>query len=91
MTNLTVTVPEEILKRARQRALQQGISVNALLRDYLSQFASGHSAPGKKLTIEQIWERGKRLGLASPKESARIVRKLRDARHGRPAPDGEGV
>ena len=38
---------------------------------------------GKKLTIEEIWERGKRLGLSSPNESARIVRKLRDERHGR--------
>lgn len=37
----------------------------------------------KKITIEEIWERGKRLGLSSPNESARIVRKLRDERHGR--------
>jgi plasmid stability protein len=40
-------------------------------------------APDKKLTIEEIWERGKRLGLSSPNESARIVRKLRDERRGR--------
>jgi plasmid stability protein len=40
-------------------------------------------APGKKLTIAEIWERGKRLGLSGPNESARIVRKLRDERHGR--------
>ena len=38
---------------------------------------------GKKLTIEEIWERGKRLGLSGPDESARIVRKLRDERYGR--------
>jgi hypothetical protein len=37
----------------------------------------------KKLTIEEIWERGKRLGLSGPNESARIVRKLRDERHSR--------
>jgi plasmid stability protein len=37
----------------------------------------------KKLTIEEIWERGKRLGLSSPNESARIVRKLRDERYRR--------
>ena len=37
----------------------------------------------KKLTIEEIWERGKRLGLSGPNESARIVRKVRDERHGR--------
>lgn len=40
-------------------------------------------ALGKKLTIEEIWERGKRLGLAGPNESARIVRKVRNERHGR--------
>ena len=40
-------------------------------------------AAGKKLTIGEIWERGKRLGLSSPNESARIVRKLRDERHSR--------
>ncbi|TAK67812.1 MAG: hypothetical protein EPO19_09565 [Betaproteobacteria bacterium] len=40
-------------------------------------------ALGKKLTIEEIWERGKRLGLSSPNDSASIVRKLRNERHGR--------
>ena len=40
-------------------------------------------APGKKLMIEEIWERGKRLGLSGPNESARIVRKVRDERYGR--------
>ena len=44
MANLTITVPEEILKSARQRALQQGTSVNALLREYLSRFAGTQSA-----------------------------------------------
>ena len=39
MANLTIVVPEEVLKSARRRALEQGTSVNALLRDYLSQFA----------------------------------------------------
>ena len=37
----------------------------------------------QKLSIEALWERGKRLGLAGPNESARIVRKLRDERRGR--------
>jgi len=43
----------------------------------------GAGVPAKKLTIEEIWERGKRLGLSGPNESARIVRKVRDERHGR--------
>ena len=44
MANLTITVPAEILKSARRRALEQGTSVNAVLRDYLSQFAGAQSA-----------------------------------------------
>jgi len=43
MSNLTITVDEEVLKRARIRALDQGTSVNALLRDYLTAFAGGEA------------------------------------------------
>jgi plasmid stability protein len=39
MANLTITVEADILQKARLRALQQGTSVNALLRDYLRAFA----------------------------------------------------
>lgn len=39
MTNLTLTVDEEILRRARIRALERGTSVNALVRDYLALLA----------------------------------------------------
>jgi hypothetical protein len=37
--NLTITVDTEALRRARIRALSQGTSVNALLRDYLHAYA----------------------------------------------------
>ena len=39
MANLTITVNEETVKRARIRALEEGTSVNALLRDYLEDYA----------------------------------------------------
>jgi hypothetical protein len=39
MANLTITVEDEALKRARLKALEQGTSVNALLRDYLESYA----------------------------------------------------
>ncbi len=42
MTNLTLSVDEKLLQRARMRATQQGTSVNALVRDYIARFA-GHS------------------------------------------------
>ncbi|MCA9561777.1 MAG: hypothetical protein KC583_24695 [Myxococcales bacterium] len=37
--NLTITVDDEILKRARIRALEENTSVNAILRDYLESYA----------------------------------------------------
>jgi plasmid stability protein len=40
MANLTITIDDEVLKRARSRALEQGTSVNALLRAYLEAFAN---------------------------------------------------
>jgi plasmid stability protein len=39
MTNLTITVDDEVLKRARLRALQEDTSVNAMLRDTLEAYA----------------------------------------------------
>jgi len=39
MTNLTLTIDEELLKRARIRALEQDTSVNALVREYLEALA----------------------------------------------------
>jgi hypothetical protein len=39
MANLTVTVDARVLKRARMRALEDGTSVNALVGDFLQQYA----------------------------------------------------
>ena len=44
MANLTITIDDEILRRARVRALEQDTSVNSLLRDYLEAFASTDAA-----------------------------------------------
>ncbi len=41
MANLTLSIDEELLKRARIRALEQDTSVNSLVRDYLEGFATG--------------------------------------------------
>jgi hypothetical protein len=40
VANLTITIDDEVLKRARIRALEQGTSVNAILADRLRAFAS---------------------------------------------------
>jgi len=39
MTNLTITVDEQTLKRARMRALEEDTSVNAVLRERLEEYA----------------------------------------------------
>jgi hypothetical protein len=39
MANLTVTIDAELLKRARIRALERGVSVNRLVAEYLEDFA----------------------------------------------------
>ena len=41
MANLTITIDDELLKRARVRAIEQGTSVNSLVREYLISFAGG--------------------------------------------------
>lgn len=38
MANLTISIDEEILKKARMRALEQGTSVNAILRQHLERY-----------------------------------------------------
>ncbi len=44
MANLTIVVPDEALKRARLRAVSDGTSVNAVLRDQLVRYAGGDAA-----------------------------------------------
>ena len=44
MANLTIVVEEGVLQRARARALKSGTSVNAVLSDYLSQYAGADPA-----------------------------------------------
>jgi hypothetical protein len=39
MGNLTITIDEDSLKRARMRALQEGTSVNAILGEFLKSYA----------------------------------------------------
>ena len=41
MANLTLTIDEDLLRRARIRALERGTSVNAVVRDSLEGYAEG--------------------------------------------------
>ncbi|HEU0191989.1 MAG TPA: DUF6364 family protein [Mycobacterium sp.] len=44
MANLTLSIDDELLQRARMRALELKTSVNALVRDYLESFAGENPA-----------------------------------------------
>jgi plasmid stability protein len=39
MANLTISIDEEVLRKARIRALEHRTSVNSLVRDYLERYA----------------------------------------------------
>jgi hypothetical protein len=47
-TNITLSVDEDAVERAREVARQQGTSLNALIREYIAQLAG-------KRTGEEIW------------------------------------
>ena len=57
MPNLTITVDEQILKKARIRALEEGTSVNALLRAYLEQYV--RDVETRKKAIKDILARSR--------------------------------
>ena len=59
MANLTITVDEETVKRARMRALEEGTSVNAVLRDYLEDYA------GVRRERQEAWRRIQELARKS--------------------------
>jgi plasmid stability protein len=65
MTNLTLTVDEDVLRMARIRALEMGTSVNALVRDYLEQLI-GHSTAAEG--IEEFFAATKGAGAGSGAE-----------------------
>jgi plasmid stability protein len=76
MANLTITIDDELLKRARLRATEQGTSVNAVVRDYLEQYAGTRSAQEQALA--------KLLSLSEQAQSKRGRRKwTRDELHER--------
>ena len=49
MANLTITIDDEVLKRARLRATEQGTSVNAVVRVYLEEYSRPRSAQEQAL------------------------------------------
>lgn len=50
MGNLTIALDEKLLRRARVKAVQEGTSVNALLREKLREYADAESAEPEHVT-----------------------------------------
>lgn len=44
MTNLTISIDEAVVRQARVRAIQEGTSVSAKVRDFLAAYAQGGQA-----------------------------------------------
>ena len=73
--NLTITVQEDLLKRARMRALEENTSVNAVLRKFLESYVD---------TTRQQRAVGRLLALSRTTRAGRGVAKwTRDELHDR--------
>jgi plasmid stability protein len=62
MANVTLTIDEDVLRRARIRALEQNTSVNAVVRDFLESYA-GTSAAAQ--AIDELLELAERSQASS--------------------------
>lgn len=75
MANLTITLDDDLLKRARIRAAELGTSVNAVLRDYMAAWAG---VADRQRAVDALLVRSKRA------RSARGARRwTRDDLHDR--------
>ena len=68
-------VPEEQVEILRQRAKRNHRSLQGELRAIIDQAAN---TPRRSMTIEELAENGRRLGLKTPSESVRMIREDRD-------------
>lgn len=76
MAKLTIEIEDKVLRRAHLRAVAQGTSVNALLRDYLQSFAGVGAA--QESAIRSLLELSSRA-----QSSSRGRRVSRDELHER--------
>jgi plasmid stability protein len=52
--NLTITIDDEVLRRARIRALSQGTSVNAVLREFLESYAGSEVEAAARTRLAKL-------------------------------------
>jgi antitoxin FitA len=71
-------VPDEVVARLRDRAARHKRSLQCELLEIVERAADEVSSSA--LTLRDLYERGKALGLTPKNEAARIVRQMRDQR-----------
>lgn len=57
MANLTLTIEDGVLRRARIRALEHGTSVNAVVREYLESYATGSGQQSARTRLLELSDR----------------------------------
>ena len=56
--NVTLSIDDETLVRARELAIRQGTSLNQMIRDYLEEVASDLSPEEFLRELNSLWEEG---------------------------------
>ena len=75
--NLSIkNVPEETVTRLKLRAKRNHRSLQGELRALLD--GATAASPAGNLTVQELYERGKRLGLRTASDSVRMIREDRD-------------
>ena len=54
MANLTIVIDDDVLRRARMRALERGTSVNAAVAEYLTNYAGSSRAADAMVTFIEL-------------------------------------
>ena len=77
MTNVTLAIDDDLLKRARIKALEQGTSVNAVVRSFLETYAG---APDQQDALESFLELAERSETGTSTKERRHRSDLYDER-----------
>ena len=64
MANLTIAIEDDVLKKARLRAVEQGTSVNSIVREFLREYTgtTSRQAEAAKRLIELAHTSGAKVG-----------------------------
>jgi hypothetical protein len=82
MTNLTISVDEKLIRKARVRAINEGTSVSARIREFLADYAQGNDR-------RQIAGQAFIAAARRSKANSEGADWTRDDAHDRPYPEGE--